>query len=385
MQVGKTTSYSLEKNFDEFYYEISGQRWDFVTRIIHNEEQIIRCQLRDGTDSPTAKIKYWNMDGSEAAQFTVGSGGVPYTNVLDMGWLSDDEKFCYIIMASGNSGLGSTGYSVVQALPDGASPEVLIYDINTTYTADWATASVSGYVGITASDDDIFVKIGPELFAIERSALTAPSDWATLIGGASVRSASDCFHYGDGSNCRNLMYQESSGKVLYSWYDSVIDVLYLRSISISGTVQYEPYRWAMLDISEYSDIQYPLFLNMLDSDALHVLTVDSTAIAGQTVDETPAYLEVFNIDENLAAFLNVNSSDAVMPAGIGATAEIKARVTNCWGTTLSGKLVQFWVSSGDGGVYPTYDYSDSEGRATTTFTTGANIGISNVAVVVNEV
>lgn len=400
MQVGKLEYYNLEKNFSNFYYEIDGRRWDYVTRVLHNQEQIMRCQLRDGTDNPQAYIKYFNMDGTAAAQFTIGSGGVPYTQVLDLGWMADEEKMVYAIMAAGVYGSSSIGYSVIKCLPDGASPELLIKDINTTYTTTWATSSVSGYVGITASDSDIFLKVGPEFHQINRESLAGGNKtWSDLVASGYVFSSSNAFHYGSGLGCVNLTFQPSTEDyVLYSWYDSTISTLYLRSISVSGTVatysggelmvsgsvpEYKPYRWAMLNIPDYGNIQYPIFINQLDSDSLHILSV--TTISGYTVTSTPAYLNVFNIDTSLAAFLNVNSSDSVMPAGIGATSEIQAKVTNCWGTTLSGKLVQFWVSSGDGGVNPSYAYTDINGKATTTFTTGANVGISNIAVVVNEI
>jgi hypothetical protein len=395
MQVGNITPYSLEKNFSSFYYQIAGRHWNYTPRVLHNQEQIIRCQLRDDTATPTAIVKYWNMDGTEAAQFTVGSGGVPYTNILDMGWLIDLERLCYVIMASGGASLGTDGYSIVSALPDGSSPDLLIQNINTANTITWSGttqgASLSGYVGFTTSDEHLYLKIGPELHVIDRSTLTAstPWEWADLVTGGHVVSATDCFHYGNGANCRNLTYQDSttgSGHVLYTWYDSAISVLYLRSISVSGTsMSYLPDRWTMLNIPEYTSIKYPVFINQLDPSALHYLSVTATGISAWTVTTTPAYLQVFNIDSSLAAFLNVNSSDTVMPAGVGATSEILAKVANCWGTTLSGKLVQFWVSSGDGGVYPTYTYTDDSGRASTTFTTGANVGISNVAVVVNEI
>lgn len=340
------------------------------------------------------------MDGTAAAQFTIGSGGIPYTQVLDLGWLTDEEKMIYVIMAGGVPGSTSTGYTIIKCLPDGASPELLIRDINTPYTSTWTTSSGSGYVGITASDQDIFLKTGPQLHQINRESLIGGNKtWSTLVASGYVFTSSNAFHYGSGLGCLNLTFQNSSEDyVLYSWYDSSIATLYLRSIMASGTVatysgsdlmvsgsipEYQPYRWAMLNIPDYGSIKYPIFINQLDSDSLHILTVPT--VSGNTVSGTTAYFSVFNIDTSLAAFLNVNSSDSVMPAGIGATSEIIAKVTNCWGTTLSGKLVQFWVSSGDGGVNPSYDYTDSTGTATTTFTTGANVGISNIAVVVNEI
>jgi len=390
MQVGKILPYDLQKNCPSFYYEVSGHRWDFVTRVLHNEEQVLRCQLRSsGTAAPQANVKYWNMDGTEAAQFTIGSGGSPYTGIFDVGWLNSENKMFYAWMYNAGPNIGSTGFSLVKCLPDGQSPEVIMYDIVTPYNvATWSgSATTSGWVSVTSSDDYIYMKVGPALYEFDRSALTSPTAWSAISGTGNMRVSTNCFHYGDGSNCRDLMYQENSGDVLYTWYDTNIDALYLRSITTSGTtMDYSTTRWAMLNISEYRNIQYPLFLNQLDPNALHMIAVPSSAfVSGLTVTGTTTSLKVFNIDETLAAFLNVNSSDTVMPAGVGATADIIAKVINCWGTTLSGKLVQFWVSSGDGGVYPSYGYTNSSGVATTLFTAGANIGISNVAVVVNEV
>lgn len=56
MQVGKIEYYNLEKNFTNFYYEIAGHRWDYVTRVLHNQEQVMRCQLRDGTSNPKLRL-----------------------------------------------------------------------------------------------------------------------------------------------------------------------------------------------------------------------------------------------------------------------------------------------------------------------------------------
>jgi hypothetical protein len=388
MQVGKISSYNLEKNFSEFYSEMTGTTGsgfiNYAPRIIHNQEQVVRCQLRDDTATPNGVIKYWNMDGTEAAQFTIGSGGVPYTNILDIAWINDESKFVYVT-ADSSLVTGDT-YNIYKCDVDGSVPELLIsaFDADGEWAA-WSTASVSGYVGICASDTDIFLKTGTNLYKIPEG-----------LSGAWSSISSDCtlltngFHYGDGIGCNNLMYQPAasgitaSGYVLYTWYDSDIDTLYLRTIQTENSMAYDPDRWAMLNITDYGDAHEPVFLNQLDTDALHVFLSTNVTTSGQ-VSETPAYFNVFNIDETLAAFLNVNSSDTVMPAGIGAQSDIIATVVNCWGTTLSGKLVQFWVSSGDGGVNPSYDYTGADGKAETVFTTGANVGISNVAVVVNEI
>jgi hypothetical protein len=394
MQVGKITAYDLQKNFSGFYSQIVGTTsgtttasgyFTFCTKTLHNQQQVVRCQLRDGTTSPSAYIKYWNMDGTEAAQFTVGSGGVAYKQIFDIAWINDEEKYVYIT-ADPALVVGSS-YSIYKCSADGASPQLLVSGFNPPEYIPWTGTTMSGYVGITASDTDIFVKVGKTLYKFKEG---LSGVWSGIS--SQVTSCTNPFHYGDGLNCKNLCYQPSisgstcSGNVLYSWYDSAIDTLYVRSISACD-LTYQPTRWAMLNIPEYGLTQYPLFINQLDTDSLHYVKAYSysTTVTGTRTTSATAYFNVFNIDETLAAFLNVNSSDTVMPAGIGAQADIIAQVTNCWGTTLSGKLIQFWVSSGDGGVNPSWDYTDANGKAYTVFTTGANVGISNVAVVVNEI
>ena len=385
MQVGQITPYNLQKNFTSFYYELPNHQWPYASRVLHNGEQIIRCQLRDATVTPQASVKYWNMDGTPAAQFTIGSGGVAYTNILDVTWIKDEQRFAYVMVGPAPNYY----YQILKCDPDGSNPTTIISDFNGAgFTSSWATAASGGYVGITCSTTDLFLKAGSYIYKF-REGLAGP--WAAMS--STVPSSTGSFHYGSGINCLNLLYQSASGiatstasgSLLYTWYDPTISILYLRSID-AVSFDYQSTHWAMLGISEYGSIQYPLFLNQLDNSAYHVLRLDApSGVVGTTVSSTVANLSVFNIDPTLAAFLNVNSSDTVMPAGIGATSTINAKVINCWGTTLSGKLVKFWVSSGDGGVNPSYAYTDNTGAAATTFTTGANVGISNVAVVVNEV
>lgn len=401
MQVGKISYYDLQKNFSGFYTGMNGTTGSgyfyYLHRIIHNKEQIIRFQHRDGSAgaNPSATIKYWNMDGTEAAQFTIGSGGIPYKNILDISWIDDEQKFVYITMdaslVSGNT------YNIYKCGPDGGNPELLIsgFDADGQW-ANWYTSVTSGYVGIASNDSDIFVKVGSNLYKFAEG---VKGTWASVS--SAVPKTTQAFHYGNGVGCRNMAYQPSStatsGYLIYTWYDTAIDALYVRSIDTS-TMTYVSDRWSMLNVPDYAYCKEPLFLNQLDYDSLHIVkpySYTTTTVTGVNsasgittearANNSTAYLGVFNIDETLAAFLNVNSSDTVMPAGTGAQADIIALVTNCWGTTLSGKLVQFWVSSGDGGVNPSWDYTDSEGKAYTVFTTGANVGISNVAVVVNEI
>jgi hypothetical protein len=388
MQVGSIISYDLQKNLSGFYYQASGTggrgKYIYVPRVIHNREQIIRCQLRDDSVTPAGIIKYWNMDGTEAAQFTISSGGTSYRNILDIAWSPSESKFIYVTQDA--SLCEASAYRVYKCGVDGATPELMIYNFNPPTYATWATSSVNGYVGITADTQNCYIKIGANLYRVP---LSASGAWADVSALSAVSTRA--FHYGDGSNCTNLTYSPTgSGYLMYTWYDATINALYLRNITTSG-LEYVPTRWTMLNFPlisgslTYNTQRYPVFTSGLDSNSLFVVQAISTDQTGYATATGTTTLRTWNVDDTLAAFINVNTSDIVMPAGLGKSSTLTATVVNCWGTTLSGKLVQFWVSSGDGLVNPSYAYTNTSGIAETSFTTGAGVGLSNISVVVNEV
>ena len=79
----------------------------------------------------------------------------------------------------------------------------------------------------------------------------------------------------------------------------------------------------------------------------------------------------------------VNADDITLAAGTAADTPVNADVINAWGTALNGKTVTFSVT-GDGAVTPSSDITTGAGRATTSFTVGATVGVSTVTATVTE-
>jgi hypothetical protein len=409
MEVGKLSSFDLEKDFQPIYYELTTLTGingtpgvSQTTRIIHNAEQVVRCRLRDHTPE-RAEIKYFNMDGSEAAPFTLISGSNYENYVFDMCWSNEESKFIYV--CSGSNG----DLSLRRALSNGATDSIAVYQFQPDEGSTWSWGKDNGRIQITTGEQDYFLKVGGSVYRMPNTitALTGiltTTDFCSLgiescgtLTGSQVPDGYEgvrlpapyAFYPEDGDNCYNFSYQRAlyfdvpsgvvpSGYLIYNWYDQPIDTLYVRSICPSGNMYYMTDRWALIDVPNYDTYRYPMFMNQSDPHALHYL--DGTAVSG-----TSNYLRVFNIDDTLAAFINLNSSDIVMPAGVGDTAQITATVINCWGDSKEGKTVEFWISSGDGSIIPVDTETDSDGKCRAIFYAGANVGVTQVNAVVNEI
>jgi hypothetical protein len=128
-------------------------------------------------------------------------------------------------------------------------------------------------------------------------------------------------------------------------------------------------------------------MNRQDCFALHYIscTPSGTVSNGICYEDGSFLFKVFNIDDTLAAFINLNTTDIVMPAGTGETALITAHVINCWGDDLEGKQVNYNIGIGDGQVIPLEPITNEEGISTAVYTAGPNIGMSQITAVVNEI
>lgn len=396
MEVGKLTAYSLGKDFSPIYYNtVSGL--DSVTRILHNSEQVVLAQLRDGTP-PVGTIQYYNMDGTVAAQFTITSGGSAVNYVVDLCWSVPEDRFLYI------AGSG-THYGIYKALSNGTTVETVIADFSSTDIGDWSASSINGELQIAAGEADYFIKAGGALYrfpsTVTGSGVITDANFCSTgcgtLSGNEVPSGymgikltePNAFYPTNGTNCLNFQYQRqpywdvasgvvTSGNLYFSWYDSEIDVVYFRNIIPSGNMSYSQSRWSILQIDNYSSYAYPLFVNNSDPYSLHY--IDGTSISGAS-----NILNVFNIDTNIAAFINLNSTDIVMAAGIGDTAQITATVINCYGEPLAGKVVDFWISAGDGSITRLDNYTNAQGQARATFYAGSTVGTVQINAVVNEI
>jgi hypothetical protein len=409
MEVGKLSSFNLEKDFKPFYYELTTMSGingtpgiNQCNRIIHNEEQIVRCRLRDYTP-PRAEVKYFNMDGSAAAQFTLMSGSAYVENVFDMCWSNTDDKYIYLV------GQSPSGIGVYRGLSNGTYYDTIIENFMPDEGNTWAWGSLYGRVQVAAGEEDYYIKVGGSVYRIPIATtgsgyLDTTGFYDSYLG--STLSGSEVpggysgvylknpysFYPQNGDYCYDFAYQYApyysvpsgltpSGCLVFTWYDSPIDTLYVRSISTSGNMCYNHERWALINVPSYSltSKKWPVFLNQTDPYALHFLDGLSTT-SGSSV-----LLKVFNLDETLAAFINLNSSDIVMPAGVGDTALITATVINCWGEPKADKTVEFWISSGDGSIIPIDSETDSLGKCRATFYGGANVGVTQINAVVNEI
>jgi len=398
MEVGKISAYNLDKDFKPFYWELSSTT--AVTRVIHNEEQIVRCRMRDYSP-PRAEIKYFNMDGTSAAQFTLISGSDYVNNVVDMCWSNTDNKYAYIVA-------NNDSYSIYRCLSNGTYFDTVLQNLIPDEGVGWDWASASGNVQIAAGEEDYYVKVQGSVYKIPISTIDvetkSTSDFYDIVAEAGTLSGSEvpggyfgtylkypyAFNPQNGNECYNFSYQYApyynvpsgvaiSGSLMYSWYDSPIDTVYLRSISTSGNMANMPYRWALLNIPDYSTYNYPIFINQTDVNALHYLN------GSATTSGTSVLLNVFNLDSEVAAFINLNSSDILMPAGVGDTALITATVINCWGEPKEGKPVDFWIYSGDGSIIPIDTETDANGKCRATFWGGSTVGPTQINAVVNEI
>lgn len=390
MEVGMISPYDLQKDFTRFYTEVSGGL-SKVTSIYHTGDQIVRCYLRPlmaGADA-VSTIKYWNMDGTPAAQFTLISGSNNVERVVDLAW-STYDNFIYALISV--SGLSS--YSVQKFSSVGTFQGHLIEIFQPPESQGWYTARDHGHTQIATSESHFYIKVGGSLYRYY-CGINIPYDDGSLADNSLL--SPDAFYPGNGVDCINLMYQRAptwnipigttpSGCLVYNWYDTNIQTLYLRSINPSGTMAYLSDRWAMLNVLNYQYFKYPLFMNNADPNALHYIscTATGTISNGVCMDSGVHMFKVFNVDRSLAAFINLNVSDIVMPAGSGDTSLISAHVINCWGEDLPNKLVTYYLSSGDGQVIAQNALTDIHGISTAIYTTSASTGTSQVTAVVNE-
>ena len=114
--------------------------------------------------------------------------------------------------------------------------------------------------------------------------------------------------------------------------------------------------------------------NIDDYDSLYGVTVTGTN-AGK--------VRLFNLSPITAAFCNVRIDNRALDAGTGDQTNVVAEVMNAYGEPLSGKVVNFTVSAGDGSVSPISATTNVSGEALTTYTVGSSITTSTITAAVN--
>jgi hypothetical protein len=158
----------------------------------------------------------------------------------------------------------------------------------------------------------------------------------------------------------------------YHEYEESIDIIHLRTLDKDTLVNTTDSKEILLEQTGYSTTNnFKVFYDQNDFDTLYY-------VDGST------NLQSFNIDDRISAFMAVNAEDVTLPAGTSQQTFVNADVINAWGEVLSGKVVTFAVTAGDGAISPSSDTTDSEGRATSQFTVGSTVGVSTVTATVTE-
>jgi len=157
----------------------------------------------------------------------------------------------------------------------------------------------------------------------------------------------------------------------YLEYDAGLDMLHCKTLDKTTLLSTTSTRQVFLNISDYSTNAYKVFYDQNDFNTLYY--VDSTKI-----------LRAWNLNDTISAFMAVNAETITLPAGTAQNTNVNADVINAWGEVLSGKVVTFAVTAGDGALTPSTDATDVVGRATTQYTVGSTVGVSTVTATVTE-
>ncbi len=158
----------------------------------------------------------------------------------------------------------------------------------------------------------------------------------------------------------------------YIEYDAGLDIIHLRTLDKDTLTDSTDTKEILLDITGYSSAQeFTLFYDQNDFDTLYYVDASTD-------------LQAFNIDDRISAFMAVNAEDVTLPAGTEQQTPVNADVINAWGEVLSGKVVTFSVTVGDGAITPATDTTDGSGRATSQFIVGSTVGVSTVTATVTE-
>jgi len=249
---------------------------------------------------------------------------------------------------------------------------------------------IGGVVGICTDNDYVFVKIEDKLMRFNFDDTLISSDGETGIldttGEIPVR---DVYNMSTGafnidiSSGESLVASERA--ILYTYYDSDLSQLSIRTVTTSGLLSSQNERELLLDETELSAFtltkSLPIFINQNDFNTIYLIGTDGS-------------LYQYNADDRLVAFINVNAEDPTLAAGTGTGTNVIASVCNAWGVPLSGKTISFSVTDGDGSIAPATRLTDSDGVANQpvgggspaypVFTVGSSVSPSTITATVSE-
>lgn len=237
-----------------------------------------------------------------------------------------------------------------------------------------------GFASITtsapgASPGQVYVAVSryewdtPVVYSIDKSALPI-STWSSS---SPTITASGSLENIQMLKTGSFMYTDyATAEIAYittNWADINYGD-YVNTLSSGSLVPVTPRKVAWLQSSDF------YAWNIVDTDALYGIDTPATVSGSGPV-------KLYDVTSTTAAFCNVVSASRLLPAGTNQTSTVTAEVMNIYGTALSGKTVNFSVTSGDGSVSPASATTNSGGVASTTYTVGTAVSTTEITATVS--
>ena len=318
-------------------------------------DNVVTVPVDLGTPAEVSIELFGNTDGSisiNADDYTITAGSATFSDVAVFTVERTDSE--------GN--LLSSNPTVIESFDIIGDPSLTYNDFldgRVQIACSSSGSSTAGFIYIKV--DDVLYK-----YANNISQATGAGEIATSTAQISKDGTSSL----QWSRESGLDFTAPAPFLSYLEYDVGSDVLHLKTVDPDSLNDNTDTREVLLDISDYSTNAYGVFYDQNDFDTLYY--VDSSK-----------KLQAFNLDDRISAFMAVNALDITLPAGTAQDTTVNADVINAWGEALNGKTVTFSVA-GDGATTPSSSITTGAGRATTTFTVGATVGVSTVTATVTE-
>jgi hypothetical protein len=308
------------------------------------------------------------LDGTEGQSYSVVSGTTALPYVFDVAYDAVNTKYYMagLTTVSGGPTLGLRIFST---------------NLYGEWTANFISDFDCGIVGTV--QETVFGNYNQGRIMLTLDNDTPPNMYIKVLGNLYKFSTSDPVSYTLGTipnvtvgwmSSLNWVAYSGQDYITYLYHDANGD--YLKRINDDTLVAdaskvgftFSP----VFTTTWTAGTNYKLFFNQWDFDTCYFVDGSNS-------------LKEFNVDLVMAAFIAVNTSDAIMAAGTGDQAIITAEVVNAYGDALSGKEVSFTTGgTGGGSILDSTVTTSGGGVATTTFQVGNNVGVTTITATVTE-
>lgn len=353
-----------------------------IDRVLHNTSQVVVAQFQVSPTVPM--LKYWFLDGTQAGEYVVTSGGNDLNYVFDMAY--DAQNTCYYMAGLTTAG---SGICVFKTNMQGVWTGNFINEVD--FSDDLLTGNKAanfatwdqGQVQLTMDDGtndgdipNVYLKITDRLYKISTSGTIGYVDGLSGLEAVSVAYNTITDLGTVGVSSLNWVSYTGQDYVTYLRHVTGLGNDYIKRID--DTALALDSKQVQLTMASYNTTwtsvsNYKLFFNQRDFNTCYY------------VFGTGSYdLYEFNVDETMAAFVAVNVDDAIMAAGTDAQTTITAEVINAYGDPLTGKDVVF-SSNAYGSIIPPSTVTTSGGGvATATFQVGGSTGTATITATITE-